>query len=211
MLAMGLAIVGCGGSGSASSPPPPPPPAATTGATTTTGGTTTAPAAPGGNGALTAEAKAAATGDVPDNQVFLVLQNPAGGYSIKYPEGWAQRGSGPMVTIQDKNNIVRIEVAKGAAVSPALARADLEKLKRSAPSLQFQAPTTLTLNGKPAVKVVYTTVSAANPVTGKRVKLVVDRYYVAGAGKHAVIDLGTPEGVDNVDAYRLISQSFRWR
>jgi hypothetical protein len=25
-----------------------------------------------------------------------------------------------------------------------------------------------------------------------------------------VVDLGTPEGVDNVDAYRLMIESFRW-
>ena len=69
----------------------------------------------------------------------------------------------------------------------------------------------VTLNGSQAVKVVYTTESAPNPVTGKRVKLIVDRYVVPGAGKHAVIDLGTPKGVDNVDAYRLMIESFRWR
>jgi hypothetical protein len=48
-------------------------------------------------------------------------------------------------------------------------------------------------------------------VTGKRVKLVVNRYYLAHAGKVAVLDLGTPVGVDNVDAYRLMIESFRWR
>jgi len=26
-----------------------------------------------------------------------------------------------------------------------------------------------------------------------------------------VLDLGTPQGVDNVDAYRMMSESFRWR
>jgi len=48
-------------------------------------------------------------------------------------------------------------------------------------------------------------------VTGKRVTLVVDRYYFAHAGKEAIVDLGTPVGVDNVDAYRLMIESFRWR
>ena len=59
--------------------------------------------------------------------------------------------------------------------------------------------------------VTYTTTSAPNPVTGKRVTLIVDRYELAKGGKHAVVDLGTPTGVDNVDAYRLMIQSFRWR
>ena len=54
-------------------------------------------------------------------------------------------------------------------------------------------------------------VSAPNPVTGKRVTLVVDRYYMSNARHHAVVDLGTPQGVDNVDAYRLMIESFRWK
>ena len=54
------------------------------------------------------------------------------------------------------------------------------------------------------------TESAPNSVTGKRLRLVVDRYYLWHAGRRAVVDLGTPEGVDNVDAYRLMIESFRW-
>ena len=38
-----------------------------------------------------------------------------------------------------------------------------------------------------------------------------DRYYLAHGTKRAVVDLGTPVGVDNVDAYRLMINSFRWR
>jgi hypothetical protein len=34
---------------------------------------------------------------------------------------------------------------------------------------------------------------------------------LASGGKRAVVDLGTPKGVDNVDAYRLMIQSFRWQ
>ena len=33
----------------------------------------------------------------------------------------------------------------------------------------------------------------------------------AHAGKVAVLDLATPKGVDNVDAYRMISESFAWK
>src|SRR4051794_12082534 len=60
-------------------------------------------------GALSAEAKSTATGDIPDNQVFLVFHDPAG-YSMKYPEGWTQAGSGRDVTFEDKNNIVHVVV-----------------------------------------------------------------------------------------------------
>ena len=74
-----------------------------------------------------------------------------------------------------------------------------------------RGPSTTTVSGAPAIKVVYRTRSAANAVTGKRVQLTVDRYYLAHDGKVAVVDLGTPVGVDNVDAYRLMIESLRWR
>jgi hypothetical protein len=53
--------------------------------------------------------------------------------------------------------------------------------------------------------------SAPNPVTGKRVTLLVDRYYKPKGTKTAVIELAGPVGVDNVDAYKYIANSFRWR
>ena len=157
---------------------------------------------------LQAEAKAAATGDIPDNQVFLRFANTAAGYSMKYPEGWAQKGSGSTVTIRDKNNIVRLVVTHGAAVSLADAQRDLHGV---AGARITSAPKSMTVGHNPAVKVVYTTQGAADAVTGKKLTLVVDRYYLWRGGKRAVIDLGTPQGVDNVDAYRLMIESFTWR
>ena len=78
-------------------------------------------------------------------------------------------------------------------------------------SLRVGAPSLVPTRGGRAVKVTYTTLGAANPVTGKRLQLVVDRYVIAHAGKVATVDLGTPKGVDNVDAYRMMSRSFRWQ
>jgi hypothetical protein len=62
-----------------------------------------------------------------------------------------------------------------------------------------------------AGKVTFRTKSAPNPVTGKSVTLVVDRYYEPKGAKTAVIDLAGPVGVDNVDAYKYVAASFRWR
>jgi hypothetical protein len=200
LLVLLVLTAGCGGgsSGTASQAKPSQPPA------TTTASGAQSP------GALTVETQQTAAGDIPDNQVFLTFHDAAAGYSIKFPEGWAQRGAASPVTFQDKNNLVRVTVAQGGAVSVATATAELNGLRRRTPSLRFDAPVQTTVGGKQVVKAVYSTESAPNPVTGKRVKLVVDRYYVPGAGKHAIVDLGTPEGVDNVDAYRLMIESFRW-
>jgi hypothetical protein len=168
--------------------------------------------ASGNAGALSAEAQSAATGDIPDNQVFLVLHNRLAGYSLKYPEGWTQIGSGKDVTFKDKNNLVHVVVRPQASVSAKQASADLARLKLSNPSFVITSPPKqVTVKGMTMIKSGYSTRSKPNPVTGKRVILLVDRYQVAGKGKVATIDLGTPKGVDNVDAYRLISESIRWR
>jgi hypothetical protein len=197
LIALSAGLAGCSGSKSSAPPPPtaaaPPPPPTTT--------------SQSGPGALQAEANSAAAGDIPDNQVFLVFRNGTAHYSMKYPEGWAQQGSGGKVTFRDKNNIVQIVVASGAPATAASVRKDVAGLR----GVRVQsAPQAMTISGRPAVKVVYSTESAPNGVTGKRVKLVVDRYYLWKGGRRAVVDLGTPEGVDNVDAYRLMIESFRW-
>jgi len=192
-VAAGLA--GCGGSTTPSAPPPPaaaPP---------------SSPAPSTGASALQAEATSAAAGDIPDNQVFLAFHDPAAGYSMKYPEGWAQSGSGPNVTFRDKNNIVRVVVTSAPPPTVTSIKGELSSL---AGARVDRGPSPLTIGGVPAFKAVYTTESAPNAVTGKRVTLVVDRYYLFQGGKEAVVDLGTPKGVDNVDAYRLMIESFRW-
>jgi hypothetical protein len=142
--------------------------------------------------------------------VFLVFTDKAGGFSIKYPEGWTQSGAARGITFRDKNNLVHVLVATGAAPTPASVTAQLNALKQSDPTLTFRSPRTVTIRSSPVVKAVYTTESAPNPVTGKRVKLIVDRYELAGGGRVATVDLGTPVGVDNVDAYRMMIGSFRW-
>jgi hypothetical protein len=210
--ALPATLVACGGSSSTSASPqatrPPAraasPAAAPARATTSASGPR---AAPPSAGALQAEATAAATGDIPDNQVFLTFRDPSAGYSLKYPEGWAQSGGGDRLTFRDKNNVVRVVVARAPRPTVAAVRRQLAQLGVHVTG----GPTRRTISGKPALEVVYETTSPPNPVTGKRVTLVVDRYYLWRAGKEAIVDLGTPQGVDNVDAYRLIIESFRWR
>lgn len=201
-LALAIVAAGCGSGGSS-----PTTTTATTATPTTAATTSTQPASTSGAGALQAEANAAAAGDIPDNQIFLVFHNPHAGYSMKYPEGWAQQGSAGRVTFRDKNNVIRAVVSNGPGWTKASVQSDVHVLKGAR---MQSAPQPIQLSGRPAFKVVYRTVSAPNPVTGKRVTLTVDRYYLSTRNRRAVLDLGSPVGVDNVDAYRLISQSFKW-
>jgi hypothetical protein len=204
VLALSAAAAGCGSSTKT-------PAAASAPATSTPTSTSSTATVASGAGALTAEANAAAAGDIPDNQVFLTFGNRTAGYSIRYPEGWLQQGRGQKVTFQDKNNRIRIVVISGSPFTTASVNADVAALKSSDPSFTATAPTAVAFPAGPAFKVSYSTESVPNPVTSKRVTLAVDRYYLSKGGKRAIIDLGAPKGVDNVDAFRMISRSFRWR
>jgi hypothetical protein len=161
-------------------------------------------------GSKPSEAQSAASGDIPDNQVFLRYNDSAAGFSIKYPEGWARRGSGSDVTFQDKDNVIHATVTRGPAPTTASVSAELAKLKTSGVTPKG-APQKLAIHGTTAIKSTYTRQSSPDPVTGKRLSLIVDRYEYGHAGRRAVLELSTPTGVDNVDAYRLISESFRWQ
>jgi hypothetical protein len=190
-----LAAAGCGSSGGSS----------THSASTTAGG------AGGAAGLLTAETQSAATGDIPDNQVFITYSNPQPRYSLVAPEGWARKGSGRDVSFTDKNNRVHVVIAPGAGqVSAASVASELTRLRAAEPALAFTPPARIRLSAGEAVKSTYTTRSAPNPVTGKQVVLIVDRYELTGPGGRATIDLGTAKGVDNVDAYKKMINSFRW-
>jgi hypothetical protein len=142
---------------------------------------TTTEGRPSNGGEVPSEAQSAATGDIPDNQTFLLFRDPQAGYAIRYPEGWARKGSANDVTFQEKANVIHISVGRGAP------------------------------RNKPGVKTTYSRLSAPDPVTGKRLRIAIDRYEFTHGGKVAVVDLATPVGVDNVDAYRMISQSFQWQ
>jgi hypothetical protein len=134
-----------------------------------------------GGAAVPSEAESLATGDIPDNQEFLTFTDRPAGYSIKYPAGWARTGNGNDVTFREKGNVVHIGVHSGKA------------------------------KAGPGEKKTLTRQSVSDPVTGKSVPLLVDVYEYENGGKVAVLELSTPEGVDNVDAYRMISESFKWR
>jgi hypothetical protein len=208
VLALASVLAGCGSSGNGSS--------SSSAASTTSPSTTPTVAAKSSCGsssaasAGTSEAASTAQGDIPDNQQFLTYKNRSGGYSLSYPEGWARSGNGADVTFQDKSNTVTIRAASGAQPTPASVAAELKQEANTDPCLNPGRPQATTAGPNQVVKVTYTTEGQKSAVTGQRPKITVDRYVYSKGGKVATVDLATPVGVDNVDAYRMISESFRW-
>ena len=87
-----------------------------------------------------AEAQSAASGDIPDNQVFLTFHDRPAGFSMQYLEGWAQRGNGSNVTFQDKDNTIHVTVTNDAAPTVSSVTSDLAKLASADPSLSTGTP-----------------------------------------------------------------------
>ena len=219
-IVLATAAAGCGSSTSSPTPTGPASGAASGGSggsggsgavgSSGTGGSGAAGAGGSGPGALSADARSAATGDIPDNQVFLTFSARRTGFSIKYPEGWTQSGGSASTSFRDKNNIVRVLISRGPPPTASSVTAQLQR--PSSAVRRLSVPRTVSLGAAgTAIKVVYETESAPNAVTGKRVRLMVDRYVLSRDGRVAVVDEGTPVGVDNVDAYRMMIESFRWR
>jgi hypothetical protein len=151
-------------------------------------------------------------GDIPDNQAYVAFTPPGGGFSVKVPEGWAQRTAGGAVAFTDKLNTIRIE-SRAATAPLTVQRARSAELSRLAHSVKgFKAGTVGTVSRKAgtAVRITYLASSPADPVTGKTVTDAVERYVFFHNGRAVVLTLSGPKGADNVDPWRLVTDSVRW-
>jgi hypothetical protein len=147
------------------------------------------------------------SGDIPDNQVYLTYT--ASAFTVKYPEGWVQTTANDGVTFKDKDNAITVRIGQAPAPTIASVRADVRAISGASITTDAHA---ISLPGGAAVLATYRVDGSADPVTGKRPHLTVDHYELGGGGgRKAVLDLASPVGADNVDAYRLIAESFRWR
>ena len=151
-------------------------------------------------------------GDIPDNQVFVPFTSPDNAVVVSVPEGWARAADGTATVFSDKFNSVRIEVASRAtAADVASARAsDVPQLQASVPGFALRDVRSVQRKSGTAVLITYDADSAVDPVTGKAVRASVERYTFWQGGRQAVLTLAGPTGADNVDPWRIVSDSLRW-
>jgi hypothetical protein len=149
-------------------------------------------------------------GDIPDNAVFLTYHGTNPAFSIQYVEGWqvSQQPDGVVIRDKDSSETVSI-VAPQADVPGYVASTDLPVLQAQS-GFKLVKQDTVKVGGTSYVHLVYHVPAPPDPVTGKQVPSTVDRYYVPGPNGLAVVSLSTPDGVDNVDAFRQMIGSFRW-
>ena len=151
-------------------------------------------------------------GDIPDNQAFVRYTPPSGGFSVKVPEGWAQRTSGGAIVFTDKLNAIRIESRSAAApLTAKTARsAEMARLAGAVKGFKAGKVSTVTRNAGSAVRITYLASAPANAVTGKAGIDAVERYVFFHKGKDVILTLSGPKGADNVDPWRLVTDSVRW-
>ena len=150
-------------------------------------------------------------GDIPDSQVFIDYHSPLG-FSMKVPEGWAKRTSADGASFSDRYNAIEV------SATPAQAAPTQASVRQNQAAALLDSPAAVTVSkveavrmpAGPAVRIAYASNSAANPVTGKAIRLEDERYLFWNKGRLATLTLSAPFGADNVDQWRLISRSFRW-
>ena len=139
---------------------------------------------------------------------------PAGAsFVVRVPQGWAQSAAGSAVVFTDKFNSVRIEsVPRSQAPDVASARAqEVPQLQSSVRGFQPGQVTMVQRSSGPAVLITYQATSAPDAVTGKSVTEAVERYEFWLASQEVVLTLSAPQGADNVDPWRIVTDSFRWQ
>jgi hypothetical protein len=160
-----------------------------------------------------AAAPTAAPGDIPDSTIYVPYQSASGHLVIKVPEGWSRSTTATSTTFTNSLNSIGVAwMPMTVAPTVGSVRATtVPALKTSTGAFQLQSVHPVSLTGGPAVEVIYLVNSAPDPVTGRRYRLVVERFELYSHGRGAVLSLSSAVGADNVDPWRIVSQSFRWR
>lgn len=188
-----LAATGCAGSSASSS-----------------GGSGPTASPPPSSGATTGTYVPAAGTDK-SGAVFQSYTNPKLGYRLLYPGGWNVTKKDGIVRIAKLGNaiVIATRTSKNAPkVKPV--RAALVKQQKKKTVLDIEArPKSTTLNGNPAIRMVFT---KDKPATADAPEdtLRVYRYLVFHKGHIVILSLQTPTSRDNKQAYDLIASSLSW-
>lgn len=167
-------------------------------------------------------------GDIPDNTQFIPYHSIEGHFEVKVPEGWSRRTTKSGVSFTDKlNTISATWFPIGSAPTARSATSDdVPMLRRSEPAFRMQhiitcapsctipystGPIDVNLTSADAVVITYESNSRPNAVTGKQYRDENLRFEFFHQGEEAAITLSGPVLADNVDPWRLVADSFRWR
>lgn len=151
-------------------------------------------------------------GDIPDNQVFVAYSPPGQSFSVSVPEGWARTEAGGTTTFTDKLNSVAIDVRSPSAPPTVqqVTSQDLPAIAAGGSGYAEGSTSEVTRSAGTALLSTYRLDGPPDPVTGKVVNDDVERYVFFRDGTQVVLTLAGPHGADNVDPWRIVTDSFAW-
>jgi hypothetical protein len=171
----------------------------------------TTPAAPAAGQPAAADTESPPPGDIPDDTVFVPYQFTAGNLEVKVPEGWARTQAAGLVSFTDKLNTITLTTVKAAAPTPASAQAtEVPRLRGSLRNFVLTSVSSVARPAGTGVLIKYDAASQPDPVTGKVYTDEIERYEFYRSGVVAIVTLSGPQGADNVDPWRTVTDSFRW-
>ena len=150
-------------------------------------------------------------GDIPDTQVFIDYSSPQG-FTLKVPEGWARTDHADGASFVDKLDGVVLSASKAdsAPTIESVKATYVPEFEKTERAVEIDAVKRVKLPAGETIRIVYTSNSEPNQITSKQVRLENERYLYFKDGKLVTVELYAPKGADNVDQWRLMSQSFRW-
>ncbi len=152
-------------------------------------------------------------GDIPDNQAFVAYSPPGAGYSVKVPEGWARTTPSRGVTsFTDKLNRVQMQ-QRAATSAPTIGTARqsvIPTLAKTVTGFKAGQLAKVSRTAGSAIRITYQATSPVDPVTGRSHTDAVERYEFFHRGTSVVLTLSGPKGADNVDPWKIVTDSLRY-
>lgn len=151
-------------------------------------------------------------GDIPDTQVFIDYVSPKDGFSLKVPEGWARTDRADGARFVDKLDgvvLTRSDAAQPPTVD-SVKKDYVGVIEQEERAVKIDSVKAVKLPAGSAIRIVYSSNSSPNAVTSKQVRLENQRFLFFNDGELVALELYAPAGADNVDQWKLMSESFRW-
>src|SRR3954471_7883586 len=151
-------------------------------------------------------------GDIPDSQVFITYDSKDG-YSLQVPEGWARTDLPDGASFIDKlDGVVLTRSDAPKTPTAASVKKDyLPTLEKQGRAVKIGSVKAVKLPAGNAIRINYSSNSEPNAVSSKQVRLENQRFLFFKDGKLVALELYAPLGADNVDQWKLMSESFRWK
>jgi len=155
--------------------------------------------------------EASPSGDIPDNTQYVrnIFDKRA---SFVVPEGWSRQETANSLTFTDKLNTVALKLS--AAPAPVTAQgvitSEFPTIQKSESNASGAHVESVTLKGGHAILLTYQRDGLPNDVTGKFVREAVERFTLVRGTTRVDLILSCPTTADNVDPWRIISNSFTW-